>query len=169
MPVSTNSYGASSGVEALIGDIVVSRVFNTTSIPNLVQVETEIDAKAADLNVELMASGYSVPVSTGDPIVRRWLQGVNEKGAAAAILGSMPLTAFAANAEDAGSNRMEMYMKDFTNALKRIRDNRVVASRSQNRMRNALAGSRTDSDGNVRLPLFSRGAYDYPGSRSLTE
>ena len=92
-----------------------------------------------------------------------------EKGAAAKLLGSMPLTAFAANAEDAGSNRMEMYSKEFEQALERIQKNRLVASRTRNRLGNIYAGSQEDSNNDRKLPLFRRNMSGYPGSESMTE
>ncbi len=174
MATSTNTYGETTGVERLIGDIVNGRAFSTASstaatIPTLAQVELELDAAAASLNVELMAAGYSAPVSTGDPITRRWLQSVNEKGAAATLLGTMPSSAFAPEADDAGTNRMATFQRDFNSALKRIREQRIVASRGTSRLGRIYSGSQESSDANRKLPLFRRGLHSDPENDSLTE
>lgn len=169
MPTSTNTYGESTGVERLIGDIVVSRTFSTTTIPTLGQVELELDAVASSLNVELMAAGYSAPVSTGSPITRRWLQAINEKGAAASLLGTLPSVAFSPESDDAGTNRMAMYESEFKAALERIRDQRIVASRGTSRLGRVFGGSQETSGGTRKLPLFTRGMSGNPSGRDLTE
>jgi hypothetical protein len=169
MPLSTNTYGTSTGLERLIGDVVVSRAITATSIPSLTYVEGMLDQTAAELNRELKASGYSVPVSTGDVINRPWLAGVNEYGAAALVLGSMPMAAFASGAAGAGRNRLEMFQGFFNAALLSIRENRVAADRSRGRLGAVFAGSQSDSDGNRKLPSFTRSEGDYPGTVSRTE
>ena len=171
MTVSTNSYGFSTGVEGLIGDLVVSRAFTTTTIPTLLQVERQIDLVAANLNRELQAAGFAVPVSTGasDDIARQWLVGINEMGASARLLAMLPMTAIAPDIEDGGANRMAFFQSEYIKALRDIRDNRLVATRARGRLSAVFSGSQEDSDGNQKEPLFRRGAYDTPGTRSLTD
>lgn len=169
MTVSTNSYGATTGIERLVGDVVISRGFTTTSIPSLAYVEGMIDQTAAELNRALAAAGYTAPVSTGETINRQWLAGINEYGAAALVLGSMPMTAISPGREDAGDNRLEMFQAFFNKALTTIKNQELSAGRSRGRLGAVFSGSQSDSDGNRKLPLFRRGMDDYPGSRSLTE
>ena len=169
MPTSTNSYGTSTGIERLVGDVFVSRAITSTTIPSLTYVEGMIDQTAAELNRALAAAGYSAPISTGETINRQWISGINEYGAAALVLGSMPMTALSPGKEEAGNNRMEMFQAFFNAALKTIAEQRLSAGRSRGRLGAVKSGSATDSDGNTKLPLFKRGQDDYPGSRSLVE
>jgi len=170
MATSSDSYGNTTGVERLIGDIVVSRSFSTTTVPTLLQIELFIDDIGADLNVALSANGYSVPVSTTDnAIVHRWLEGINNFGAAALALGSIPMTAIAPGQEDAGTNRMEMYQAFFNRAITRIDEKKVRASRSRGRLAAIMAGSQSDTDGDRKLPLFKRDADNFPSTRTFTE
>lgn len=173
MATSTNTYGTSTGIERLVGDVFVARSITSTTIPSLTYVEGMLDQTAAEINRELQASGYTIPVSTGESVARDWVKSINEFGAAALVLGSMPMTAIAPGREDAGSNRMEMFQAYFNSGLKSIRENRLVSSRSRGRLGGVFAGSQEDSDNNRKLPIFTRGMDDYPGSRagdrSLTE
>ncbi len=170
MATSTNSYGTSTGVVRLIGDIFVSRAITTTTVPTTAQVDLTIDQIASELNRELAAVGFQVPVSTGtDPLTHAWLESINDMGAAALTLGSIPMTAIAPGSEDAGSNRMEMFQSFFNSALTSIRENRVVAARVRGRFQATFAGSQQDTDGNRKLPIFKRGADSFPGTKSLTE
>jgi len=152
-----------------VGDVFVSRAITSTTIPSLTYVEGMIDQTAAELNRALAAAGYSAPISTGEIINRQWISGINEYGAAALVLGSMPMTAIAPGREDAGSNRMEMFQAFFNKALATIKAQELVAGRSRGRLGAVFTGSQEDSDGNRKLPSFKRGMDDFPGSRSLTE
>lgn len=171
MATSTNSYGNTTGVERLIGDIVVNRAFSTTSVPTLGQVELIIDDVASEMNISLSANGYSVPVSTAsDPITHRWLESINNYGAAAITLGTLPMTAIAPGQEGAGANRMEMYMALYNRAINRIEEKKVRSSRSRERVSGIIyTGSQETTDGERKLPIFKRGADKTPGTRSLTE
>ena len=64
MATSSDSYGNSTGIERLIGDIFVSRTLSSTTVPTELQVDLSIDDIASELNRELAAAGYQVPVST---------------------------------------------------------------------------------------------------------
>jgi len=170
MATSSNTYGTSTGIERLVGDIVLSRTFTTTTVPTSAQVDLFLDQTAADLNVTLAGAGYTAPVSTSsDPITHRWLESVNEMGAAALILGSIPMTAIAPGVEDAGSNRMEMFQAQFNRALTRIEEQKISAARGRSRLGAVFSGSQEDTDGNRKLPIFKRGADKTPGTRPLTE
>jgi hypothetical protein len=170
MATSSDSYGTSTGVERLIGDIFVSRILSSTTVPTLTQVEFFIDDIASELNRELAAASFQVPVSTSaNPLEARWLESINNYGAAAIILGSMPMTAISPGAEDAGSNRMAMYQIFFNNALTSIRDNRFTAARVRGRLGGVFSGSQNDIDGNRKKPIFTREDGHTPGIDSLIE
>jgi len=167
---SSNSYGTSTGIERLIGDIVISRAFTTTTVPNSTTVELFIDDIASELNRELAASGYQVPVSTtANPLEHRWLESINDKGAAAMILGSMPAVSFAPGFEDAGTNRAEMFIGFFTRALTAIQEHRFTADRTRGRLGAVFSGSQSDTNGSRKKPLFKRDDGRRTGIDSFTE
>lgn len=168
MAVDAASYGATTGVERRVGDLLTARALTSSTIPSLSQVELIIDDVAADLNTALQAAGYSVPVSTGDPYAHRWLQAVNEDGAAAAVLATMPVTAIRVSMDDAG-NRANYYYQRFQDGLKRIDEGKLRITRTQTRLHGVASGAATDSDGNTKLPIFTRGMGRYPGTVSMTE
>ena len=170
MATSSDSYGTSTGVERLIGDIFVSRSITTTTVPTLSQVELAIDDIASELNRELAAAGFQVPVSTtANPMEARWLESINNKGAAADILSYIPMTAISPGSEDAGSNRMELYQFQMNKALTAIIENRFTAARTRGRLGAVYSGSQKDSDGNRKKPIFTRSDNNTPGLESLTE
>lgn len=164
-------YGTAGGVEILIGDIVVARDFTTTTIPTSGDVGAFLDDIEAELHRELAAAGFQVPVSTSaNPREAAWLAGIAEKGAAALILGSIPMTAIAPGAQDAGTNRMEMYQAFFNRAIENIRENRFTAARTRGRLGAVFAGSQSDTDGNRKKPIFKRDdGRRSGGPDSLTE
>ena len=170
MVTSSNSYGTSTGIERLVGDIFVSRTLSSTTVPTILQIDLIIDDIAAEMNVALAANGYTAPVSTADdPIPSRWLESINNWGAAAMVLGTLPMTAIAPGQEDAGVNRMEMYQAFFNRGMTRIADKKVAAARSRGRLAATFAGSQESSDGERKLPVFKRGMDRTPGTRNLTE
>ncbi len=169
MTVAASTYGTTTGIERLTGDVFVNRSVTSTTIPSLTYVEGMLDQTAADLNRELAAAGYSTPISTGETDAYAWARSVNEQGAAALVLGSMPIVAIAPGREDAGNSRLQLFSNSFNKALKDIQEHRLVASRSRGRLGAVFAGSQSDSDSQRKLPLFRRDNDSYPGSRSLTE
>jgi len=170
MATSSDSYGTSTGVERLIGDIFVSRTVTSTTVPTLLQVELAIDDVASELNRELAASGFQVPVSTTvNPMEARWLEGINNKGAAADILSYIPMTAIVPGGEDAGSNRMELFQFQVNKALTAIQENRFTAARTRGRLGAVFGGSQQDSNGKRKLPIFTREDGRTPGLDSFTE
>lgn len=156
MATSTNTYGFTTGLERRIGDIVASRAFTTATVPTSCQAVSILEDIAADMNRALLAAGYQAPISTGDFTNRRWAQKVNEDGAAAMVLATLPMTAIAPNAEDAGANRAELYWSLFNAGMTAIQENRISATRVTTRLGNTMAGSQSDSDNNRKLPFFTR-------------
>jgi hypothetical protein len=166
MGVGANTYAEHEDVERLIGDIVESRTFTTGTVPSLVQVETELDNAAAELNNELDVAGYTVPVNATDyPTARAYLKAANAYGAAAVLLATIPALAYDPEDEvDAGSeDRGKTYNLKFKAALKAIQEHRFRAGMRVGRLANVFTGAQEDEDGNAKEPFFKRGMDDYPG------
>jgi hypothetical protein len=171
MTVGANTYAEHEDVERLIGDLVENRTFTTDTVPSLAQVEEELDNAAADLNRELDAAGYTVPVdATNYPTAYAFLVAANAYGAAAVLLSTVPAEGYepAEEVEVPGTTRAQTYANKFKHALNAIKDqSRFRAGRRVNRLENVFAGSQEDDDGNEKQPIFTRGMDDYPGRRNL--
>ena len=162
-------YGSEIGVERLIGDIVTSRDFTISSTPSSTQISAVLDDVTADLDRELQAQGYRVPVLLADDTTAyNYLAAVNNYGAAAIVLGMIPAHAFRPGLEGLGETRAQMFEARFQNAMKVIQEKRIRATRSVGRFSQVFAGSQEDTDANRKLPFFRRGMHDVPGQRSLT-
>ena len=172
MTVGANTYAEHEDIERLIGDIVLNRTFDETTVPSLDQVESELDNAAAELNRELDQVGYTVPVVLADwPTAFGFLKAANAYGAAAVLLSTVPSEGYepTEEVETPGTTRAQTYANKFKSALKTIRESRLRAARRKGRLADAFAGSQEDDQGNEKLPIFKRGEDDYPGRRSLTE
>ena len=170
MAVGANTYGSVAGVERLVGDVVAGRTFGVSTTPTTAQVEAELDAVAFDLNRELEAAGYTIKVdSVSYPTAYGFLTAANEYGAAARVLGMVPIGSYNSGTEEIGTSRAQMYEHHLKHALKMIRQGQLKAGRDQSPMEWVGTGSRLDDDGNVKKPLFTRAMSDYPGTRSLVE
>ena len=170
MTVSANTYAEHEDVERLIGDIVLDRTFDATTVPTLDQVESELDNAAADLNRELDQVGYTVPVVEADyPTAFQFLKAANAYGAAAVLLSTVPSEGFdpVEEVETPGVTRAQTYANKFKSALKAIRENRLRAARRKDRLADVFGGSQEDDEGNEKNPIFTRGMDDYPGRRDL--
>lgn len=172
MAVHANTYAAKEDVERLIGDIVDSRTFSDTTTPSTIQVEAELDNAAADINRELDQVGYTVPVSETDyPTAHQFVKAANAYGASAVLLSTIPAEGYnpAEEVEGVAEDRSKTYSIKFNHALKAIRENRLRAGRRKNRLDDMFGGSQENEDGAEKLPIFTRGMDDYPGTRTLVE
>lgn len=164
MAVGANTYGTVAGIQRLIGDIVESRTFAVGTVPSLVEVEAQLDLVAAEINAELDQAGYVVPqVSASWPSAYDFLKAINEYGAAAVLLGTVPAEVYDPDAEvtSGGTTRIQMYSAKFRSGLKRISDQKLRAGRRLRRLERVFAGSEEDEDGNAKDPFFTRGMHDY--------
>ena len=160
------AYGTVTGIQRLIGDIVENRTFGAGTVPTDTQVTAELTNVAADLDRELDAAGYTVPVAQAtNPTAYAWLVSINEYGAAALLLASVPAQAYEPDDEiDAGSiDRGRMYNQKYKAALKTIQDHKLRAAMARRRLANVFTGAQEDAQGNEKDPLFTRGMDDYPG------
>jgi len=172
MAIDTDAYGTVVGVQALVGDLVSDRTFTVGSTPSLAQVELAVNEIGAEINMELETAGYTVPVSAADDVnMEKWLQGINNMGAAARSLSYVPAeSVLEPGEENPVQSRRGWYQREFERALKRIRTGLLKASRDQTRMANMVTGAQQDSDGNTKLPIFTRETTRHPTSLpSLTE
>jgi len=167
MAVDTNTYAEHEDVERLIGDIVEDRTFSATTVPTEEQVEAELDNAAADLNRELDAVGYTVPVDeTEYPTAYAFLKAANAYGAAAVLLSTVPSEGYepTEEVETPANTRAQTYANKFKSALKAIRENRLRAGRRVGRLSRVFAGSQETDDGIEKKPIFTRGMDEYPGA-----
>jgi len=174
MAIESDVYGTVVRVQAQIGDIVDNRQFTKSTQPSLDEVEQAINDIGASINLELKQQGYTVPVVLADDKQAfNFLAFANTSGASAAILSYQPFEAgpggFSQFSDDAITSRRNYYQSILKRAFELIRDNELPAARDVNIFANVVSGSRLDDEGNVKLPLFTRGMFDNPGSRSLTE
>ena len=166
MTVEANTYAGHEDVERLIGDIVEDRTFTEDTVPSLVQVESELDNVAADLNRELDQVGYTVPVNeTAYPTAYAYLKAANAYGAAAVLLSTVPANTYNPDeeVEQPGETRAGTYGNKLKSALKAIKENRLRAGRRVGRFANLAAGSAVDDEGNTKEPIFTRREDSYPG------
>lgn len=166
MTVGANTYAEREDVERLIGDIVPSRTFTESTTPSLAQAEAELDNVAAEINAELDAAGYTVPISeTGYPVAYKAAGAANAYGAAARLLSTSPAEAFDADEQivETGENRPQQYEKLLNRFLKRIREYRLRAGYRKGRLSRAFAGASEDADGYNKQPMFTRDMDRYPG------
>ena len=180
MAVGANSYGEVARVQAHVGDLVASRTFvnatstgQSASIPSLTQVESWIDDRAARLNAELRAAGFTVPVSSAtDPEAHAWLRAANSAGAAAIALAGLPADSFAPGVEPTQARGRGEYLdSEYTAVIKVIRgedgNGRFPATRSRSLTAGLKVGSYQTSTGGDKDPFFTRGQHDFSATRSL--
>ena len=167
-----STYGSVYGVESKIGDMVSSRTFTDTTVPSFQEIQELVDGVASELNMELLQQGYQVPVrGVEDPIAYQHLVYVNNCGAAARALSSLPMESYLQpNEGAAGGDRREMWDRELWHAIQRIRRQEFRATRSTELAANFISGSRTDRDtGEVKNPVFTRDLFDFPGTVTRQE
>lgn len=165
------TYGNVAGVEGYVGDIVPSRTFTDSTVPTFQQVQGLLDGIASEINVELLRNDYATPVTyANSPEAYTYLQDANNAGAAAATLSTKPMESYVIpDNEQTGGDRRQYLDRRLWHAIKRIKDNGLPAAKTVTTLGRIFSGSQEDSDGNTKLPLFTRDMTDYPSSRSLVE
>lgn len=173
MVVDANTYGTVERVQRMIGDLVSSRLFTTSTVPTLAQVEDTLNDIADILNTELKLHGYTVPVSVAtDPEAFRLLRYTNSAGASGAILAQLATessSGFSINATEHAVNRKQFFNSQLARTLERIRAGELPAARTLDKSHFAVAGSAKDTDGNLKRPFFTRDIFTNPGSFVFTE
>lgn len=169
MAVATNTYSTAARVQRLIRDLVEGGEFSEATVPTLADIETFLDDTALQLNEAIRSAGYTVPVaSTGDDVEANGrLVLANTFGACAMALGMFPHEALDPDNPDS-KNRMDYFQSVFDKAIEDIREQKLAATRTTDKLGRVFSGSQEDADGNEKLPVFTRKITDYPGSRALT-
>ena len=174
MTVGSYTYGTVAKVEALVADVVASRVFATGTVPTLAQVEAFLDDTASQIHATLAEGGYTIPTKTAltasAPRAADWLSLLNVYGACALVLQTLPYEAQSAALPDAPPSRGNWFQKRFEDGLERMRKGNFLAVMGLTRTGRydlVFAGSQEDDDGEEKHPFFKRGMDDYVGSRTL--
>lgn len=169
MAISANTYATVAMVQIMVGDIVPNRTFSITTIPTLSQVETILDQTAGEMNRALQAMSYTAPISTSETISFEWAQSINTAGASARILMTFPIEAIALDNPEVGNNRAQNLQRIFDRGILVIEEEKLAAPKTVSKIGRVFGGSQKDSDGNRKLPIFTRADNNTPGLESLTE
>ncbi len=167
------TYGTVKGVHRRMGWVVPGRrMFDGETVPTIEDVELTLDQSASEIHMRLSRAGYPVntaaTLATESPRAAAWLAALNEDGASAYLLGTMPQ---AFDPESAGVNPYKVCQKRFETGLTLIDTQALDSldlSKDESESDQLWSGSSQDDDGYTKNPLFSRGMFDLPGSRSLT-
>ena len=132
MAVHADAYGTVARVEALVGDVVASRTFSTTTTPTKAQVEDIISDVGHELNNYLKTFGYTAPATSTDTYAHAQLIAANNGEAAARVLATTPTAAqlgsdFSDDEEFA--TRVRGWHNQFTRVLTLIEKGRLAADR----------------------------------------
>lgn len=173
MGIRTDTYGNVARVEAMVGDVPAGstiRTFTTDTTPTKEQVERWLDAYAAELNAKLTLHGYPQPVvELTYPVAFQILRDANAAAAAARVLNSMPGEAQMGTSDAEFPGRASNLFRQFTTVVKMIEAHELPAGRVSGKHFRTYSGSQENSDGETKKPIFTRGIFDRPGTRELTE
>lgn len=172
MTIDSYSYGTEAGCEQKAGWVVPGRDFDATSSPTQDEVFNIIDTVASEIHQALAEAGYPIDtktdVTTNAPRAVKWLEQLNEMGAAADIIQNF---AIAGDPED-NSRPSGYWSSRYKDGLKKIAGGALDfmgLSRTRDLSSKMVGTWYEDSSGNIKKPLFKRGQFDYPSSRELTE
>jgi len=137
----------------------------------LAQVEGFIDDVGFRLNVHLESEGYTTPVTVvADKNTFNWLKAANNSGAAARVLSALPAESWTdPDNEGTAQSRRNGLEQEVSRIIKAIKERALPAARADVDTDDFIMGSQLDEDGLTKLPMFTRGQFDYPGTRTLAE
>ena len=173
MAVSTFTYGSNDGVHLRVGWLIPGKAaFGATTEPSSGDVDVILDQVASEIHAKLAENGYPVNTSAvvlaDAPRAHKFLSKLNEDGAASYLLQISPV----ANNPETGESPAVFWKKRYEEGLKIIASpalDKMSLSRDESLSNLLASGSYKDENGNEKKPYFKRGAFDFPGSRSLTE
>ncbi len=172
MPIATGTYSDVERVESLVRDLITGGQFSEVTVPTRDAVVEFLDDVADQINMTLKNYDYVSPVALADdPETFRYLRSVNAAGGAALVLASKPSESWSPpqRGQAFAQTRRQFYEKRLKDALDLIENKRLPATTSESGISDRfVVGSAKDSDGNTKLPIFTRGMTDYPGSRDLS-
>ena len=159
-------YGTAAGVHDWISDILPETEFTASTSPSLAQVERALTLCSKEVDVELDAQGYKIPVTIGDsPAAFEYIGEAVNAGGAAKVLAMLPASLYSfPDEESAGGDRRQMLDSQFYFLIRRIRTDELKALHDLDRMGFFQIG--VDPMVN---PRFRRGQFDYPGSRNTSD
>lgn len=172
MAIDSYSYGTSAGVTQKAGWVVPDRTFASGSTPSDTEVHNIIDLVASEIHMAMAEAGY--PRDTKDdvtisaPRAVKWLEQLNEMGAAADIIQNFGIAGDPENNERPSG----YWRKRYEDGLKLINGSaleRMGLARTKDLSVNMVGTWYKNTDGERKKPLFKRGQFDYPSSRELTE
>ena len=153
------AYGSIAGVEELVGDIVLSRTFTSSTTPSTATVQSILDSVEAIINVELKQQGYMSPVASTDVDAHALLTWANNCGAAARTLSTLPTESFTnTDSGSFGGDRREMLDRELSRTLDRIKKRELPAAKDAAGITGQMEFI---NNGNDRL--FSIEKFDYSG------
>lgn len=170
------TYGSVTGIQDRIGDMSSSgdRTFTASSIPSLAEVERALTVITREIDVELEAAGYTLPVDTDTYTTPgNYLAQINDAGTSAFLLGTRGGSSFAGpamNNDSSGppTNRRQQYWYEYRAGIRAIRNGMLVLPRSRDNTHTLRIGSQYAQDGKLKQPIFERGMMDEPGARELS-
>lgn len=172
MAIATGTYSDVDRVESLVRDLITGGKFSEVTVPTREAVIEFLDDVADQINMFLKNYDYVSPVSlTDDPETYRYLRSINAAGAASLVLASKPAEAWSPpqRGQSVAQTRRQFYEKRLKDALDLIEDKKLPAIASESGLTDRfVVGSAQDSEGNTKLPIFTRGMTDHPGSRNLS-
>lgn len=176
MAVDSYTYGVVAGLQRRVGWMVPDKRFSANTSPTLGEVEQILDQVASRIHMQLQQHGY--PVNTYAEVLAlsapaaRWLRWLNEVGAAGELTQMFPMEAMPDYDTSRFGHGRPSYSSDFKRGLQQIGTNaleRLGLTKETESSSDLVCGSCTTTDGETKKPIFTRGMYDYPGTRSLVE
>lgn len=172
MSVKDTTYGTVAGIQVRVGWMVSSRTFSGSTTPNTTQVEGILDQIASEIHAKLAEAGYPIStkavVTAAAPRAADWLEQLNEDGASALLLMTNPVAGDPEEDKDPSGYWKSRY-KEGLKMIKGTFLSFLGLSRDREMSDHLVSGSYKNTDGEKKLPIFTRNVFDYPSSRTLTE
>lgn len=161
MALATNSYGDTGEIAALVPKFAnTSGIFDTTTRPTLLQVESETDQVSAAVNMVLSEEGFSIPVTDTD--AKLMLDGFVNKMVAEIVLGINGYGRFGPTGDKREGSRGKylMIMEDVEAFVGKhaVGMERLGATRTYSLL-DSVAYRDTDQSGDETHPIFQREAF----------
>ena len=173
MAVNEYTYGQVAGVARKVGWVTgKGNEFTGETDPSDTDVELILDEIASTIHGTLSANGYPIDtydiINTAAPRAAAFLRKLNNDGAAADLVMQFSV---AGDPEGEQFKPSKYWAQSYKSGLKLIATDfldRAGLTRTQASSDLLESGSWKDDEGNVKAPLFRRGQFDFPSSRSLT-
>lgn len=150
-----------------LGDLFPDGLPSTLDRISTEAVERQLDDVAYEMNALLEAYGFTVPInSSTNATAYGYAQIANVAGACVAILNSMPGLAYdPENPDEIAGNRRAAFAAQYKRFLQMVEERKILAARDVSLTDRFKVGSATDrKTGKEKKPVFTRTAFDYPGS-----